>query len=143
MYHHEVVSTKGGPGCLIQLLWFVFLGCWLTQIWVILAWFLLVSIIGIPLGVWMLNRVPQVLALRDPSHVGLRVRQVGKDAWVYEQTEVPQVPYPVRAVYFLMVGWWLSAFWMALASLVCCTIIGLPLGIWMFDVVPFLVSLRR
>jgi ABC-type proline/glycine betaine transport system permease subunit len=32
---------------------------------------------------------------------------------------------------------------MSLASLVCSTIIGLPLGIWMFDLVPPLVSLQR
>jgi uncharacterized membrane protein YccF (DUF307 family) len=139
----EYVAAPRGPGCLVQLLWYVFIGWWLTQIWVAVAWVLLVSIIGIPLGIWMLNRVPLVLALRDPREVRYRLRQLGKGNWVYEQMPAEQYPIWLRAVYFVLVGWWLSAAWMALASLVCSTIIGLPLGIWMFDLVPTLVSLQR
>jgi uncharacterized membrane protein YccF (DUF307 family) len=132
-----------GPGCLIQLLWFVFIGWWVGQFWVIAAWLFMVSIIGLPIGLWMLHRVPMVLALRDPSEVRLRAREVGKGLWVYEATGARQYPFLVRAVYFVLVGWWLSALWMVLASLICSTIIGLPLGIWMFDLVPALVTLQR
>jgi uncharacterized membrane protein YccF (DUF307 family) len=131
------------PGCLIQILWFLFIGWWLAQIWIGIAWLLLVTIVGIPIGVAMLNRVPFVLALRDPSEVQLRARQIGHGAYVYEHTGAPQRPFLLRAVYFLLVGWWLSALWMGLAYVICCTIIGLPLGVWMFDLVPALVSLRR
>jgi uncharacterized membrane protein YccF (DUF307 family) len=102
-----------------------------------------VTIIGIPLGVWMLHRVPLVVALRDPREVRYRVSQIGKGEWAYEATGVEQYPFLVRAIYFVLIGWWLSALWMALASLVCATVIGLPIGIWMFDLVPFLVSLQR
>jgi uncharacterized membrane protein YccF (DUF307 family) len=131
------------PGCLVQLAWFVFIGWWLAQGWVAVAWFLIVSVVGMPMGVMMLNRVPQVLALRDPSEVRLKARSVGKGLYVYERVGVEQYPFLVRAIYFLLVGWWLSAVWMLLAYAVCCTLIGLPLGIWMFDLVPMLVSLRR
>src|SRR5262249_20216462 len=65
--HAEYVRSPGGPGCLVQLLWFFFIGWWVTPIWVAVAWVLLVTIVGIPLGVMMLHRIPQVLALRDPS----------------------------------------------------------------------------
>ncbi len=139
----EYVDIPRGPGCLIQLLWFVFIGCWLIHIWVFVAWVLLVSIIGLPLGIWMLHRVPLVVALRDPREVRIRALPVGKAGWVYEQVGAEQYPFLVRAVYFVLVGWWLSALWMALASLICATIIGLPLGILMFDLVPMLVSLQR
>ena len=135
----EYVDIPRGPGCLIQLLWFVFIGCWALHIWVGVAWVLLVSIIGIPLGVWMLHRVPLVVALRDPREVRYRMQPIGKGEWVYQALGVEQYPFLVRAIYFLLIGWWLSALWMALASLVCWTIIGLPLGIWMFDLVPALV----
>lgn len=138
-----VVVGSRNPGCLVQLLWFIFVGSWVTLTWVSAAWIFMVSIIGLPLGVWMLNRVPMVLALRDPSEARVRARQIGKGQWVYEATEAPQHPFLIRAIYFLLVGWWLSALWMALAYLLCCTIIGLPLGILMFDFVPMLVTLRR
>jgi uncharacterized membrane protein YccF (DUF307 family) len=140
-YHAYPPSRN--PGCLVQALWFVFLGSWLTPIWVTVAWVLLVSVVGIPVGVMMLNRVPRVLALRDPGEVQMRATQIGKGVYVYQPEGAAQRPFLVRAVYFLLVGWWLSALWMALAYAVCCTIIGLPLGVWMFDLVPALVSLRR
>jgi uncharacterized membrane protein YccF (DUF307 family) len=38
----------------------VLVGWWATALWIIAAYFLLVSIIGIPIGVIMLNIVPTV-----------------------------------------------------------------------------------
>ncbi|HEX2981181.1 MAG TPA: YccF domain-containing protein, partial [Anaerolineaceae bacterium] len=102
------------------------------------AWILMVTIIGIPLGVAMLNMLPKIIALRDPldhSYVSTR------EGW--RQTNVPQVNIFLRAIYFLLVGWWLSALWMEAAYAVSLTIIGLPIGFWMFDRVPGIVSLRR
>jgi uncharacterized membrane protein YccF (DUF307 family) len=139
----EYVETPYRPGCLIQLVWFLFIGWWAVHIWASVAWVLLVSIIGIPVGVWMLHRAPLVVALRDPREVRYRMTHAGKGLWVYEASGAPQYPFLLRAIYFILVGWWLSAVWMALASLVCGTIIGLPIGIWMFDLVPALVSLER
>lgn len=136
-------SMSRNPGCLVQVFWFVFIGWWLAQAWVAVAWFLLVTVIFIPVGVTMLNRVPLVIALRDPSEVRIRVRQMGKGEVIYEPEGPRQRPFLIRALYFVLIGWWASAVWMALAYAVCCTILGLPLGVWMFDFVPALVSLRR
>jgi uncharacterized membrane protein YccF (DUF307 family) len=136
-------TASRNPGCLVQALWFLFIGWWLAQIWVVAAWVLMITVVGIPIGVIMLDRVPMVIALRDPSQVQVRARQIGKGVYVYEAEGVPQHPLLLRAAYFLLVGWWLSALWMVLAYAVCCTVIGLPLGVWMFDLVPLLVSLRR
>jgi uncharacterized membrane protein YccF (DUF307 family) len=131
------------PGCLLQVLWFFLVGIWLAPIWVTIAWVLMLTIVGIPFGVAMLNRLPLILALRDPSEMQVRARQIGKGVYVYEQAGVEQYPILVRAIYFVLFGWWLSALWMLLAYLICCTIIGLPLGVWMFDLVPALISLKR
>ncbi len=137
-----VKSYKSDPGCLVQIAWFIFIGWWAGQIWIGLAWLLMVIIVGIPLGVKMMNKVPRVIALRGESDV-LTVRQVGDKTIVSAGGEVPQHNIVLRAIYFVLVGWWLSAIWMETAYAVCLTIIGLPVGFWMFDRVPALVSLRR
>jgi len=130
-----VLEQSNRPGCLIQILWFVFVGSWLGLIWVVVAWVLLLTIIGAPIGVAMLNNLPQIIALR-----GRRLVQVSPSGSV---SEVPQVNIVIRAIYFLLVGWWLSAVWMTVAYLLCLTIFLMPLGFWMFDLTPFIVSLKR
>ena len=134
-------NSQRNPGCLIQVLWFVFIGWWFGQLWIAVAWILMLTIVGIPLGVAMMNKVPWVIALRGESEA-LRVTTAGGVTTV-SRAPMPQYNLVLRAVYFLLVGWWLSAAWMEVAYLFCLTIIGLPLGFWMFDKVPALVSLRR
>ena len=50
-----------GPGCLIRILYFIFVGLWLGGIVTVLAWVLNITIIGLPLGLYLLNRLPQVV----------------------------------------------------------------------------------
>ncbi len=137
-----IVETRSNPGCLLQILWFAFVGIWLGQIWVAVAWVLLVSIVGIPLGVWMFNRVPKVMALREsPQMVQITTDASGRI--VQRDTGAPQVNILLRTLYFLLVGWWLSALWVEAAYLLCLSIIGLPVGFWMFDRAPAVLSLQR
>ena len=134
----QAVIGRRQPGCLIQIIWFALIGWWAVQAWAAIAWFLCVTIIGMPLGVMMLNNLPKIIALRDPSDV--MVMQRGEHMIV---RELPQVNIALRALYFLVIGWWLSLLWIELAFVVSLTVIGLPLGFWMFDLVPGLVSLKR
>lgn len=46
---------------------------------------------------------------------------------------VRQQPFLLRAEWFLVLGWWLSAVWMVLAYALRLTIIGMPIWFWMFD----------
>jgi len=137
-----VMEQKRNPGCLLQLLWFAFIGVWLGQAWMIVAWILMLTIIGIPLGIAMLNMLPKVIALREPTH---QVRMVkGADGRMrLVEVDKPQVNFLLRAIYFLLVGWWFSALWMEAAYLLTATVIGIPLGFWMFDRVPAVLTLRR
>lgn len=128
------VERGSSPGCLLQILWFLFVGFWFGALWVCVAWVLIVSIIGAPLGAAMLNKVPQVMALRSR-----RVLEV-RGGRIYEAAQ-PHIF--VRVMWFLLVGWWASALWMLLAYSACMTILLMPLGFWMFDVTPWVVSLRR
>jgi uncharacterized membrane protein YccF (DUF307 family) len=132
------IVAKKNPGCLVQIVWFALVGWWLGQAWVAVAWFLAATIIGMPLAVMMLNRVPEVMALRGETE--LLVRSWNGHTVV---TDVPQYNILLRALYFVLVGWWASALWLELAYALCMTVIGLPLGFWMFDRTPAIVSLRR
>jgi uncharacterized membrane protein YccF (DUF307 family) len=132
------IVAKKNPGCLVQLVWFALIGWWLGQAWVAAAWFLAATIIGMPIAIMMLNRVPEVMALRGERELVLR--NVGGRTVV---TGLPQYNILLRALYFVLVGWWLSALWIEAAYALCVSIIGLPLGFWMFDLVPTIVSLRR
>ena len=67
---------------LIRVLWFFLIGWHITFWWVLAAWFLNLTIIGLPVGLWMLNRVPLVLTLRTES--SYRVTQV-QDGGITEQ----------------------------------------------------------
>jgi uncharacterized membrane protein YccF (DUF307 family) len=144
MYNSErvVVETQRNPGCLLQILWFLFIGIWLGQAWMVVAWFFMITIIGIPIGVAMINVLPKVIALREPTHQVL-VSTTGSGHIVRRDVEVEQVNIILRAIYFLLIGWWLSALWMEVAYAICLTIIGLPIGFWMFDRVPAILSLKR
>lgn len=137
-----VQGPQENPGCLVQLLWFLFIGWWAGQLWIALAWLLMLTVLGIPLGVMMMNKVPWVIALRGQSG-GLTVTTAGGVTTVTPGASVQQHNILLRAIYFLLIGWWVSAIWMELAYLLCITIIGLPVGFWMFDKVPALVSLHR
>ena len=137
-----VVETRRNPGCLLQLLWFAFIGIWLGQAWMVAAWVLMITIIGLPLGIAMLNMLPKVYALREPvQQVRILTRQDG--SLIEQELDRPQVHFILRALYFLLIGWWFSALWMEAAYLLCTTIIGLPLGFWMFDRIPAVLTLKR
>ena len=132
------IVAKRNPGCLVQLAWFAFVGWWLGQAWIAAAWFFTTTIVGMPIAVIMLNRLPEVIALRGETEL---VVQNWSGRTVV--SELPQYNLALRTIYFLLIGWWASALWMEAAYALCLSIIGLPIGFWMFDRVPFIVSLRR
>ncbi len=43
-----------------------------------------------------------------------------------------QRPFIVRAIYFLLIGFWLAGVWIIMAYLIALTIIGLAAAQWMF-----------
>jgi uncharacterized membrane protein YccF (DUF307 family) len=132
------IQRDRGVNLILRALYFIFFGLWFSGIWAVVAWFLSVTIIGLPLGVWMLNRLPQVTTLQ-PQRDDLVVTSDGR---VFSN-RVPQPPFVLRAIYFLLIGWWFSAIWMAAAWALSSSIIGLPLGFLMFNAVPAVLTLQR
>jgi uncharacterized membrane protein YccF (DUF307 family) len=133
-----VVPQRNGPGLLVRALYFILFGWWFSAVWAVLAWILCLTIIGLPVGLYMLNRLPQVVTLK-PSRSDLVLTTTGR---VIER-DVRQVPFLLRAVYFVLFGWWLSAIWLAIAWALNVSIIGMVIGFWMFDRVPALITLAR
>ncbi len=132
------VRVNTSPGCLIQILWFAFIGWWLGQIWIVAAYIVMLTIIGIPVAIPMFNRLPQIIALRAPSQElsvsGTGSVTLGRRA---------QRPFVLRAIYFVLIGWWLTAIWVEVAYLLTASIIGLPFAFLMFDLTPTVMSLQR
>ena len=133
-----VIRQERGANLLLRAVYFLVFGLWYSAIWASTAWVLCVTIIGLPFGLWMLNRLPQVTTLR-PQRGDLLLTASGE----VQRIGIPQRNPLLRALWFVLVGWWLSALWMAAAWALCTVIIGLPVGFWMFDRVPAVVTLGR
>ncbi|RMF82544.1 MAG: hypothetical protein D6737_01485 [Chloroflexi bacterium] len=135
-------QSRGGPGCLVQGIWFIFIGWWLGQIWIGLSYLAIITVIGIPLGVIMINMLPKIMTLQEAKK---EVRMEVRDHTTIIQTNVDQqqINIFVRAIYLLLIGWWLTAIWLEIAYLMTLTVLLLPIGFWMFNQAPAILSLRR
>ena len=128
--------TVEPPNLFLRVIWFILVGWWLTGILSAAAWALNATIIGLPLGLWIINRLPFVATLRP----------IGTVYWLDEgvlRAATEQRPFLVRAVYFLLVGWWLSGLWMAAAYVLLLTIIGMPAAFWMYGRIGAVTTLYR
>jgi uncharacterized membrane protein YccF (DUF307 family) len=131
-----------GVPFILRVLWFFLIGWHVTLWWVLAAWFLLITIIGMPLGLWMLNRTPIVLTLRMPRGYTVTELQDG-ELVAQSYRSAPQRSWLVRLIYFVLVGWWLSLGWSLVGWFLCVTIIGLPLGVLMLNRLPTVTTLMR
>lgn len=135
-------QSRDEPDFLVRVLWFVLIGWWATFLWINLAWFFNATIVLLPIGLWMLNRVPQVLTLQAERVIYIaRSIRGGKLTW--QPRPVPQQAFLVRALWFALLGWWLSLIWANLAWAAATTIILLPVGIWMLNRLPAVTTLHR
>ena len=136
-----IVQRNGGPGCLIQSLWFIFVGWWLGALLISLAWLLNITIIGLPLGMAILNSIPNILALQSSEK---QIRAVSKQGTTFvSESELPQHNFWLRTAFFVLIGWWWSGIWLSIAYALCATIILLPIGLEMFRLTPAMTTLRK
>ncbi len=122
---------------LIRVLWFILIGWWLGLFVSAIAWLLIITIIGLPLGLYIVNRLPTIITLR-PQEQGWHIDEHG-----VMRPGPRQFPFWARAVWFILVGWWLNGIWMALSYLALVTIIGLPLAFWMYGQIGAVTTLHR
>ena len=141
---------QSGPSLLVRFIWFLFIGWWLSGFAILFGWLFTVLIITLPLGLYIINRLPQITTLRASSQtVQTRIDEHGNT--VVETVDIPQRPFIWRMIYFLLVGWWFSAIWLVLAWLISLvsTIIfiliplGWPLVFFMYSKAAAITTLRR
>jgi uncharacterized membrane protein YccF (DUF307 family) len=124
---------------LLRVAWFFLFGWELTAAWIFVAWFFNLTIVGLPLGLWMIDRVPQVLTLKPRAGFWSYEAKSGRSHFVVAE----QAPLAVRALYFALIGWWFSLVWSIAAYVLCATIIFLPIGVLMLNALPFVTTLHR
>lgn len=142
-----VQNAEVPPSLLVRALWFLFFGVWLGFFATLIGWLLCVMVITLPVGLLILNRLPQIMTLRPPSRT-TQITYANGVTTITTNVGPRQVSFLLRALYFVFVGWWLTAFWLILAWLfVALTPITLGMSLvpafMMFDRVPQVLTLRE
>jgi uncharacterized membrane protein YccF (DUF307 family) len=141
-----LVDRRQGVPLPARVLWFLFVGIWLGLLATIVGWLLCVTVIGLPLGLLIMNRLPAIMTLHTAT--GTRQLTIGNGITALSVSLAePQQPFLVRAVYFGLIGWWFSLLWLLVAwSLVALAVptLGLSLApaFMMFNRVPQVMTLR-
>lgn len=136
-----VVAESSEPNILLRVIWFFFVGWWLSGLATGLAVLLQLTIIGIPAAVWVINRMPQIVTLKSSRKLDVSVNASG--VTVVSHADREQRPFLHRAIYYVLVGWWAVSLWLILAWFVAVLIIGLPLAFWMYGATGKVQTLRR
>ena len=158
------IQTSKQHGFLSRAIYFCFIGWWLGFAWLNVGYALCVTVIGLPIGLAMLNRLPRVLTLR-PSSAG--TTSVNVSTTSVAQPSQPGVPgaapifmqtvnvnvnvgngngqqnFLIRALYFVCIGWWLGYTWALIGYALCMMIVTLPIGLIMLNRLPAVITLRK
>lgn len=132
------VINQGGPGLFVRALYFVFIGSWVGFLASVVAGISIASIIGLPVGIAIINALPKIVTLKStPANVIIQPGLVTVGA------ATKQIAWPIRAVYFVVFGLWASLLCMVLAYLCVISVIGLPLAFMLYSSIPAIATLRR
>ena len=136
-----VTLGKRGPNFFLRALWYIFIGWWLTGLSLAVGYFAALTVIGLPLAFWIFNRTGTLLTLRPRTQTTTIVQ--GEGGTRVSQHGAKQRPLWIRAIWFVVIGWWAAGIWMFVAYLISLTIIGIPVGIMMLNRLPEVFTLHR
>jgi uncharacterized membrane protein YccF (DUF307 family) len=111
---------------LLNVIWFVFAGLWMAIGYAIAALFMFILIVTIPFGVAALRI--GIFALWPFGKTVVRRGDAGAGSTIG------------NVLWFVLAGWWLILGHVITGILLCLTIIGIPLGLANFKMIP--VTLR-
>lgn len=135
-----LVQQNNSPSWIIRILWFIFVGWWLSAIFMVVGLIGLASIVLAPVGFWFINRVAWAQTLRRRSTQYSYLEQNGQ--MILTQHAPQQYPWILRLLY-LPIGFVLGLIWLAIAWSISIPIISLPISIWMVDRAPSIITLER
>jgi len=118
-----------------RFVYFAFVGWWLGLLASIAGMLLCSSIIGLPFGTMLLNRLPSIVFMREPGEAcpsGYDHRHLADE-----------LPLLLRVLWFFVLGWTLGALFITFGYLLAFTIVGIPLGIYLLNRVPMVMTLSR
>jgi uncharacterized membrane protein YccF (DUF307 family) len=107
---------------LLNIIWFVLAGLWMAIGYAIAALICFILIITIPFGVAALRI--GIFALWPFGKVVVRRADAGAGSAI------------ANVIWFLLCGWWLALGHLITGVLLCVTIIGIPLGLANFKLIP-------
>jgi uncharacterized membrane protein YccF (DUF307 family) len=107
---------------LLNVIWFVFAGLWMAIGYAFAALLMFILIITIPFGVAALRI--GIFALWPFGKTVVRRADAGAGSGIG------------NILWFLLAGWWLILLHLITGALLCLTIIGIPLGLANFKLIP-------
>jgi uncharacterized membrane protein YccF (DUF307 family) len=107
---------------LLNIIWFVFAGLWMAIGYALAAMIMFVLVITIPFGVAALRI--GVFALWPFGKTVVRRSGAGAGSTIG------------NVLWFLLAGWWLILLHLFTGVLLCLTVIGIPLGLANFKLIP-------
>lgn len=132
---------QSSPSFFLRVIYYLFIGWWAGFFWLNLGFFFCFTVLLLPVGLVMLNRLPTVLTLR-PVGQQTSVSVSGSNVTV-NVGGTRQLSFLARAVYFIFVGWWAGYFWALIGYFFCLSIFLLPVGLIMLNRLPLVLTLRK
>lgn len=124
------LNLDSGINLVLRAVWFVCIGWWLGLLWSIAAWLFNLTLVGLPVGLMMLSATPTVTTL-----------QLRRPVQPYGRQPRPEHPLPLRAIWFVLIGWWASLVWVLTAWALSLTLLLMPISFWMWNRTPTITTL--
>jgi uncharacterized membrane protein YccF (DUF307 family) len=119
---NRVWEAYRGVRVVLNVIWFVFAGLWTAIGYALAALLMFILIITIPLGVAALRIA--IFALWPFGKTVVQREDAGAGSAIG------------NVIWFVLAGWWLILLHVVTGVLLCLTIIGIPLGLANFKLIP-------
>lgn len=134
-------TRKSGAPFLIRIIWFVLIGWWLGALFIAAGYLFTGLLVTIPIGWWFLNRIGRAMTLMPARVDTLTVSTAtGSDLLIRKPK---QIFWPIRVIYTFLIGLWIGGIWLTVAYVLCLTILLMPLGLWMINRAPAMITLEQ